>query len=137
MLHVLSIDDAVRALVAAVFSEAQGVFNVPGADVLPLSRVVALAGRRGIAAPGPVLGPLYACAGSSSGPSSAVRSTAGASTSRGSSTGGGRERELGYRPARPIDWTEFARQLDGEGAAASCEPAPEPAAVSIRDAPQS
>ncbi len=137
MLHVLSIDDAVRALVAAVFSEAQGVFNVPGADVLPLSRVVALAGRRGIAAPGPVLGPLYALRGIVLGTQFRYPLNRWRFHFSGVLDGRRTERELGYRPARPIDWTALARQLDGEGAAASCEPAPEPAAVSTRDAPRS
>ena len=37
MLNVLSVEDLAAALVAAVHSDAQGVFNIPGADTLPLS----------------------------------------------------------------------------------------------------
>ena len=59
MLNVLSLDDAVRAMVLAVESDARGVFNVPGADTLPLSEAVRLWGRMSIPLPGPVLAPLY------------------------------------------------------------------------------
>jgi UDP-glucose 4-epimerase len=60
MLDVISIDDAVLATRAALASSAQGVFNVPGADVLPLSALIARAGRIGVAVPGALIGLLYA-----------------------------------------------------------------------------
>lgn len=60
MLDVISIGDAVRAAVRAVDASAQGVFNIPGADVLPLSAAIAAEGRVGILVPGPVIRPLYA-----------------------------------------------------------------------------
>lgn len=60
MMQLISLEDAVRALVLALFAEHQGIFNIPGADVLPLSRAIELANRRGIAVPGPLIGPLYA-----------------------------------------------------------------------------
>ncbi|MCC6874216.1 MAG: NAD-dependent epimerase/dehydratase family protein [Sandaracinaceae bacterium] len=59
MLHVLSIEDAVEAMRLAVHADAQGVLNVPGADVLPLSRAIALTGRPTVPVPGPLLGPIY------------------------------------------------------------------------------
>jgi UDP-glucose 4-epimerase len=59
MLNVISIGDAVRAAIVALDSEAQGVFNIPGADVLPLSAAIAAAGPLGIPVPGPMIGPLY------------------------------------------------------------------------------
>lgn len=59
MIQVLSLPDAVRALALAIGSDRQGVFNVPGSDVLPLSRAIRLSGCRDIPVPGPVLGPLY------------------------------------------------------------------------------
>lgn len=59
MINVLSLRDAVRALHLAVRGRGEGVFNIPGADTLPLSRMIALAGRIGIPAPGPALAPLY------------------------------------------------------------------------------
>ena len=59
MLNVLSLADAVRALVAAVASPARGVFNIPGLDTLPLSALIARWGRRDLPLPGPLLAPLY------------------------------------------------------------------------------
>lgn len=59
MINVLSIPDAVAAIVGALASDARGVFNIPGRDVLPLSRLIALAGRRDVPVPGPLLAPLY------------------------------------------------------------------------------
>jgi UDP-glucose 4-epimerase len=60
MLNLLSFDDAVRALVLAVHSSVQGVFNIPGWDTLPLSRVIEKAGRIDVPFPGPIIDPIYA-----------------------------------------------------------------------------
>ncbi len=64
MLELLSLDDAARAIELAVVASERaklnGVFNVPGRDALPLSALIAAAGRREIALPGPLLAPLYA-----------------------------------------------------------------------------
>lgn len=60
MLQVISIDDAERAIRAALERDAEGVFNVPGADVLPLSAAITAARRVSIPVPGPFVGPLYA-----------------------------------------------------------------------------
>lgn len=118
MIQLLSLDDAVVALVRAALSDAQGVFNVPGADVLPLSRVIALAGRRAVAVPGPLLGPLYA----------ARRVVRGTQFSYPLNRfrfhvsevldGHRAERELGYRPEHPIDWPALVRGLEGRPRAA-------------------
>lgn len=59
MLNVLSLADAVRATRLALDSDASGLFNIPGADTLPLSKVIARWGRVGVALPGPMLAPLY------------------------------------------------------------------------------
>jgi UDP-glucose 4-epimerase len=59
MINVLSVADAVRAVVLALESEGQGVFNIPGADTLPLSRIARRFGRAGVPIPGPLLAPLY------------------------------------------------------------------------------
>jgi UDP-glucose 4-epimerase len=111
MMHVLGLDDAVAALTRAAFSSAEGVFNVPGADVLPLSRVVALAGRRGIAVPGPMLGPLYAMRGMVRGTEFRYALNRSRFHFSGVLDGRRAERELGYRPAHPIDWAGLARSL--------------------------
>lgn len=59
MINLLSAHDHARALGLAAASREIGVFNVPGADTLPLSLVIAQAGRRGVPVPGPLLAPLY------------------------------------------------------------------------------
>jgi UDP-glucose 4-epimerase len=59
MLNVLSLDDAASAIVLAATRSGQGVYNIAGADTLPLSRLIACAGRRNIPVPGPLLDPLY------------------------------------------------------------------------------
>lgn len=59
MIGVLGLDDAVRAVVLAITSDAQGIFNIPGRDVLPLSAAIRAAGRVPVPLPGPFLAPAY------------------------------------------------------------------------------
>ena len=59
MVELLSVEDAVRALVAAAGASTQGVFNIPGADILPLSRLIAACRRLDVPVPGPLLHPAY------------------------------------------------------------------------------
>jgi UDP-glucose 4-epimerase len=59
MINVLSVDDAAAALTAAVKSDEIGVFNIRGADTLPLSRAIAESHRFELPIPGPLLSPLY------------------------------------------------------------------------------
>ena len=59
MLGVLALDDAVHAIVLAIASTTQGIFNVPGRDVLPLSAAIRAAGRVAVPVPGPLLAPAY------------------------------------------------------------------------------
>jgi UDP-glucose 4-epimerase len=59
MLNVLSIADAVDALAAAIRSSQCGVFNIPGAETLPLSSAIVESQRVGLPLPGVLLGPLY------------------------------------------------------------------------------
>lgn len=59
MINVLSLEDTVIALRKAIHSTAQGVFNVPGADTLPLSALIRKWGRLGVPMPGMWLTPLY------------------------------------------------------------------------------
>jgi UDP-glucose 4-epimerase len=59
MLNVLSLQDAVAAFAAAARSTHSGVFNIPGADTLPLSRAIAETLRLNLPVPGPLLAPLY------------------------------------------------------------------------------
>lgn len=59
MLNVATVDDVARALHLALGSSAQGLFNVPGADTLPLSLLAKKWKRLGVPVPGPLLTPLY------------------------------------------------------------------------------
>jgi UDP-glucose 4-epimerase len=59
VLNVLSLDDAAAAFVAAVHAREAGVFNIRGADTLPLSRAIAESHRHELAIPGGLLAPLY------------------------------------------------------------------------------
>lgn len=60
MLEVLSLGDAAEAFRLALASDAEGVFNIPGSDVLSLSHAIALWGRTEVSVPGALLGPVYA-----------------------------------------------------------------------------
>ena len=104
MLNVMTIEDAVDAMLLALRSDESGVFNIPGADTLPLSEVVRAWGRSGLAVPGPLLAPLYRVRASALGMEfrydlnhrrfhfSAVLD-------------GTRARNvLGYVPSHPVDW---------------------------------
>lgn len=104
MLHVLSIEDSVAATRLAIASDAQGVFNIGGADVLPLSAAIASWGRRGVAIPGPLLGPLYALRARTQG--TQFRYYLNRPRFHfGGVLDGRRAREvLGYEPSHPIDW---------------------------------
>ncbi len=67
IINVLSLEDAVVAAVAALRSEAIGVFNIPGADTLPLSMAIMESHRIAIPIPGPLMAPLYSLRGSVTG----------------------------------------------------------------------
>jgi len=60
MLNVLALEDATEALRLAVYTEGtQGIFNIPGADTLPLTACIRLSGRLDMPVPGPLLAPVY------------------------------------------------------------------------------
>jgi len=59
MINVLSVADHVAAIELALGDRDRGIFNIPGADTLPLSEVIARSGRLDIPVPGPLLSPLY------------------------------------------------------------------------------
>lgn len=59
MINVLSLEDAAIAFTAAARSTEPGVFNIVGADTLPLSRAIAESVRIHVPVPGPLMTPLY------------------------------------------------------------------------------
>jgi UDP-glucose 4-epimerase len=105
MVELLSVEDAVRALVAAIHADAQGVFNIPGADVLPLSRVITCCGRLDVPVPGPLLFPAYRLRSFALGTEFRYDMNAGR-FHYGAVLDGTRARAvLGYTPRRPLWWT--------------------------------
>lgn len=104
MINVLTIEDAAIALSRAVHADAYGVFNVPGADTLPLSACIRKWGRVGIPVPGPWLTPLYRWRARFTGHDFRY----GMNRRRFHYSGvldGSRAREvLGYVPAHPVSW---------------------------------
>jgi UDP-glucose 4-epimerase len=104
IINVISVADMVQATLAALTSDAEGIFNIPGFDTLPLSLLVRLWGHRGIPAPASLLGPLYR-----------ARSIVEDSEFRydmnhwrfhfnGTLSGCRAETALGYRPQHGIEW---------------------------------
>lgn len=104
MLNVLSIDDAVAALRAASHTSATGVFNIPGADTLPLSRAIAESLRIEVPTPGPLLAPLYALRRGLTGFELRYDLTGRRLHLAGVLDGSRARRELGYAPSHPVDW---------------------------------
>lgn len=104
MLNLLSLEDAARALQLAVQGPERGVFNVPGRDVLPLSRAIELWGRVEIPLPGPLLAPLYRLRARAIG--SDFRYDLNFRRFHFSAVLDGRraQRELGYEPLHRIVW---------------------------------
>ena len=51
MLNFLTLDDAAAALQKSIHAQEHGIFNIPGADTLPLSSVIAKWGRIGLPVP--------------------------------------------------------------------------------------
>ena len=104
MVNVLTIEDTVTALQRAIHAQAQGVFNVPGADSLPLSAAIRAWGRVGLPVPSAMLAPAYRLR----------RRVLGSDFRYGMNRfrfhysgilDGTRAREvLGYVPSHPVEW---------------------------------
>lgn len=106
MLNVLSLEDAAEALKRAVFADGSGVYNIPGADTLPLSVAIKLAGKRALPLPGPLLAPLYRVRASALGMEFRY-DLAYRSFHFSAVLDGARAREeLGYVPRHPVAWSE-------------------------------
>jgi UDP-glucose 4-epimerase len=110
MLGLLSISDAARALVAGALRGVDGVINISGLDILPLSRLTALAGRRSLALPGTLLSPLYLFRAWTTG--AAFRYPGYASRFHHAGILDGRHalQTLGYEPLQRIDFAHLAAE---------------------------
>ena len=104
MLQLLTLEDAARAVTLALMHRAQGVFNIPGKDVLPLSKVIAKSGRRDIPIPGPLLAPLYGLRTLVVGGEFRYGMNFGRFHFGAVLDGARAHRELGYVPQRPLEW---------------------------------
>jgi UDP-glucose 4-epimerase len=104
MLNVLSIEDAVEAQRLALASEAQGVLNIPGKDVLPLSAAIAAFEKKELALPGPLLGPLYGLRSLTAGFEFSYRPNRYRFHFSGVLDGTRAQKALGYAPEHAIDW---------------------------------
>lgn len=104
MTNLLTLRDAAVALQKAVHSDAQGVFNIAGADTLPLSACIRNYGRIGLPIPGSVMTPVYRWRSRLTGHDFSY----GVNRRRfhfSCVLDGERAREvLRYVPAHPIDW---------------------------------
>jgi UDP-glucose 4-epimerase len=106
MLNVLSMEDAVAAMRLALRSTAAGVFNIPGADTLPLSVAIARSRRADIPVPGPLMSPLYRMRRRVTG--FQFRYDVNARRfHHGALLDGTRARQLlGYTPTTPVQWPQ-------------------------------
>ncbi len=104
MLNLLSVDDAVRALRLALVADAEGIFNVPGADSLPLSDTIRQAGRIEVPTPGPWLGPLYRWRRKARRTDFRYDLNASRLHHTGILDGGRASDLLGYSPKHPVNW---------------------------------
>lgn len=104
MLNLLTILDSSHAIQKAIHSDSQGVFNIPGADTLPLTAAIRNWGRIGIPVGGAVLSPAYRLRSAVLGSDFRY----GMNRRRFLYSGvldGTRAREvLGYVPCHPLDW---------------------------------
>jgi UDP-glucose 4-epimerase len=111
MLNVLSLEDATEAFRLAVYAGGtQGIFNIPGADTLPLSGCIRLAGRVDVPVPGPLLAPVYELRRRLRGAQFSYRINRGRFHLAAVLDGTHARRTLGYEPHHRVDWKE-----SGEG----------------------
>lgn len=106
MLNLLSLADAARALTLAALSDAQGVFNIPGADTLPLSVLIRKWGCRDVPTPGPLLSWLYALRRRFQAQDFSYRLNRWRFHYNGIPDGTRAAHHLGYRPQAPLHWPQ-------------------------------
>jgi UDP-glucose 4-epimerase len=106
MLNVLGIADATEALVAAARSDATGVFNIPGADTLPLSSVIEGFNRPCLPVPGPLMSALYGLRRRVAGFDFRYDLNLAKFHFGGILDGTRANVELGYTPRMPLEWPQ-------------------------------
>ena len=108
MLNLLSLEDIAIALELSIHSEAQGIFNIPGADTLPLSEVIDRWGCTSLPLPGPVLSPLYRLRAAATGTDFRYDLNFWRFHFSGVLDGKRARDVLGYTPANPLYWPNAA-----------------------------
>jgi nucleoside-diphosphate-sugar epimerase len=123
MLNVLSLPDAVDAVHRALRAFGhQGVFNIPGADTLPLGECLRRWGRHALPVPGPLLAPLYRARRLAGGPPFSYTLNAGRFHFAAIPDGTRAREVLGYRPSHPLQWPVPAAPQETPAAAAPRTP---------------
>ena len=115
MLNLLTLEDAAEAICLAAASREIGVFNVPGADILPLSVLIAKMQRLEVPIPGPLMTPLYRLRMAATGFEFSYDLNYERFHFGGILDGRRAERSLGYRPQHPVVFP--AARLTGERSA--------------------
>ena len=104
MINLMSIDDAVDALRSAIHAKEQGVFNIPGADTLPVSVCIQRWGRIGIPTVSAWLSPIYRLRRRLTGHDFRYGMNRRWFIYSGVLDGRRAKEFLGHVPAQPIDW---------------------------------
>ena len=115
MINLMTIDDAVFAMCAAIWSREQGVFNIPGADTLPVSTAISRWGRLALPAIGSVLSPLYRLRRRLTGHDFRYGMNRRLFLYSGVLDGNRARASLGYVPSHPIDWPVADTVASGPG----------------------
>ncbi len=104
MLNVLTIEDSAAALHRALHHDAQGVFNIPGADTLPLSTAIRSYGRLGLPVLEPLIAPLYSLRSRLVGGDFRYGMNRRRFHFSGVLDGTRARQVLGYVPSHPVEW---------------------------------
>ncbi|HVK73707.1 MAG TPA: NAD-dependent epimerase/dehydratase family protein [Kofleriaceae bacterium] len=115
MINLLTLDDAVAAIVGALAAGRSGVYNIAGADTLPLSCLIRRWGRRDVPVPGPLLAPLYRLRTWTTGRKFRYDLNARRFHLGGIVDDRRARAELGYRPSHPIRWPHDAGGFSRSG----------------------
>lgn len=133
MINLLSVADYVRAVTAALRRSARGVYNIPGADTLPLSRVIRRFGRHDVPLPGPFLAPLYRLRARTVGFEFSYDRNMRRFHFGGILDGSRAQAEIGYEPRHSLEWL-MRRRASRKPCAAAPTVAGSAAPVTLRGA---
>jgi UDP-glucose 4-epimerase len=112
VVNLISGEDLVRAISLALREQVSGVFNVAGADLLPLSALAAKAERRCVAAPDPIASAWYRVR-SLTGPAFDYRTNGPRLHFGGVPCGLSALAAFGYQPRTPIRWSAPLPSAEG------------------------